>query len=455
MAAWGTGLALFVLLAGMPGRLLCVRMFASARELCHGSLGQPYYCDTGHCCGESGCCTYYYELWWFWLVWSLIILLSCCCAYYHRRIKMRSQLQQRQRQINMLAFEGANNYPEPPLDIRLMAMYKLPAYEEVVSPHNTPPPPYSALHQHSLLASNSGDGCHETPRDEAGVSAASSMRSLTQDPSTEAVPLLEGAAVPNGGALQDLAQTRASSPTTTCAFEEPDQNDLPTQAVTLVKATSQPILLDDKRQRAQPAPPLNRSSDATLASAPDDVAHVSTGMRASSLDRRSENAVGAKRHAAGAPPSAPSASEGTSSEVASPLEPTAQRPAPPRCHCSSESGHCGPGAKDNDDDGGGNEEFRQRLLTRDSGIDVCMCEHRHASVAPQCGGGGGIGESDAGASVGESHGEGGERLVPIASIPESCELCEARPAAAAAAAAVDGALFKPIVGNNGETQALV
>ncbi|CAM9478195.1 unnamed protein product [Lampetra planeri] len=401
MAAWGTGLALFVLLAGMPGRLLCVRMFASARELCHGSLGQPYYCDTGHCCGESGCCTYYYELWWFWLVWSLIILLSCCCAYYHRRIKMRSQLQQRQRQINMLAFEGANNYPEPPLDIRLMAMYKLPAYEEVVSPHNTPPPPYSALHQHSLLASNSGDGCHETPRDEAGVSAASSMRSLTQDPSTEA-------------------------------------------AVTLAKATSQPILLDDER----------RSSDGTLASAPDDVAHVSTGMRASSLDRRSENAVGAKRQAAGAPPSAPSASEGTGAEVSSPLEPTAQRPAPPRCHCSSESGHCGPGAKDNDDDGGGgNEEFRQRLLTRDSGIDVCMCEHRHASVAPQCGGGG-IGESDAGASVGESHGEGGERLVPIASIPESCELCEARPAAAAAAAA-DGALLKPSVGNNGEAQALV
>lgn len=24
---------------------------------------QGYLCETGHCCGETGCCTYYYELW--------------------------------------------------------------------------------------------------------------------------------------------------------------------------------------------------------------------------------------------------------------------------------------------------------------------------------------------------------------------------------------------------------
>lgn len=24
---------------------------------------QPYLCESGHCCGETGCCTYYYELW--------------------------------------------------------------------------------------------------------------------------------------------------------------------------------------------------------------------------------------------------------------------------------------------------------------------------------------------------------------------------------------------------------
>ncbi|RMC14595.1 hypothetical protein DUI87_09693 [Hirundo rustica rustica] len=28
-----------------------------------GVNNRPYVCETGHCCGESGCCTYYYELW--------------------------------------------------------------------------------------------------------------------------------------------------------------------------------------------------------------------------------------------------------------------------------------------------------------------------------------------------------------------------------------------------------
>lgn len=33
------------------------------RELCPGVNNQPYLCESGHCCGETGCCTYYYELW--------------------------------------------------------------------------------------------------------------------------------------------------------------------------------------------------------------------------------------------------------------------------------------------------------------------------------------------------------------------------------------------------------
>lgn len=33
------------------------------RELCPGVNTQPYLCESGHCCGETGCCTYYYELW--------------------------------------------------------------------------------------------------------------------------------------------------------------------------------------------------------------------------------------------------------------------------------------------------------------------------------------------------------------------------------------------------------
>ncbi|KAG5211688.1 hypothetical protein JEQ12_014117 [Ovis aries] len=77
------------------------------RELCPGVNNQPYLCESGHCCGETGCCTYYYELWWFWLLWTVLILFSCCCAFRHRRAKLRLQQQQRQREINLLAYHGA------------------------------------------------------------------------------------------------------------------------------------------------------------------------------------------------------------------------------------------------------------------------------------------------------------------------------------------------------------
>ncbi|XP_010794829.1 WW domain-binding protein 1-like [Notothenia coriiceps] len=76
-----------------------------------------YLCETGHCCGETGCCTYYYELWWFWLLWTVLILFSCCCAYRHRRAKQRVQQQQRQREISLLAYHGANSYPSSMLDL--------------------------------------------------------------------------------------------------------------------------------------------------------------------------------------------------------------------------------------------------------------------------------------------------------------------------------------------------
>uniref|UniRef100_A0A3B5LZR1 Uncharacterized protein n=1 Tax=Xiphophorus couchianus TaxID=32473 RepID=A0A3B5LZR1_9TELE len=76
-----------------------------------------YLCETGHCCGETGCCTYYYELWWFWLLWTVLILFSCCCAYRHRRAKLRVQQQQRQREISLLAYHGANSFPSSMLDL--------------------------------------------------------------------------------------------------------------------------------------------------------------------------------------------------------------------------------------------------------------------------------------------------------------------------------------------------
>ncbi|XP_053313996.1 WW domain-binding protein 1 [Spea bombifrons] len=115
---------------------------AQVGGLCPG-VGRPYLCESGHCCGESGCCTHYYELWWFWLLWSALILLSCCCVLRHRRAKYRLQ-QQRQHQIHLIALQRASPSPPSVLDLRALASCKLPAYEEVACRPTTPPPPYSA-----------------------------------------------------------------------------------------------------------------------------------------------------------------------------------------------------------------------------------------------------------------------------------------------------------------------
>ncbi|XP_033846141.1 WW domain-binding protein 1 [Periophthalmus magnuspinnatus] len=116
-----------------------------AKEFCFGVNNEQYRCEMGYCCGETECCTYYYELWWFWLVWTLIIMLSCCCAYRHRRVKMRLQQEQRQREISLMAYQGASSsfISPPPLNLRLWNDCKLPDYEEVVGHPPTPPPPYS------------------------------------------------------------------------------------------------------------------------------------------------------------------------------------------------------------------------------------------------------------------------------------------------------------------------
>ncbi|XP_041641889.1 atherin-like [Cheilinus undulatus] len=115
-------------------------------KYCPGVNNNPgYLCETGHCCGETGCCTYYYELWWFWLLWTVLILFSCFCAYRHRRTKLRIQQQQRQREINLIAYNGACNYPSSMLDLSFLASFKLPSYEEVAAQPTTPPPPYSSV----------------------------------------------------------------------------------------------------------------------------------------------------------------------------------------------------------------------------------------------------------------------------------------------------------------------
>ncbi|XP_040419249.1 WW domain binding protein 1-like isoform X2 [Anser cygnoides] len=136
---------------------------AQDKETCMGVNNQSYICETGHCCGQSQCCNYYYELWWFWLVWTIIIILSCCCVCHHRRTKHRLQAQQRQHEINLIAYREAHNYSALPFYLRFLPNYLLPPYEEVVNRPPTPPPPYSALHQQCVPAGSSST-IPDTPR---------------------------------------------------------------------------------------------------------------------------------------------------------------------------------------------------------------------------------------------------------------------------------------------------
>lgn len=58
---------------------------------------------------------------------------------------MRLQQEQRQREISLMAYQGASSsfISPPPLNLRFWNDCKLPDYEEVVGHPPTPPPPYS------------------------------------------------------------------------------------------------------------------------------------------------------------------------------------------------------------------------------------------------------------------------------------------------------------------------
>ncbi|XP_026865387.2 WW domain binding protein 1-like b isoform X1 [Electrophorus electricus] len=98
-----------------------------------------------HACADP-CCVelHYYQLWWFWLVWAIIFFLSCCCVCHHRHVKHRLQQQQRQHEINLIAYREAHNSTSPPFYLRFLPNTLLPDYEEVMNRPPTPPPPYSA-----------------------------------------------------------------------------------------------------------------------------------------------------------------------------------------------------------------------------------------------------------------------------------------------------------------------
>ncbi|KAM8808638.1 WW domain-binding protein 1 [Eudromia elegans] len=180
------------------------RQQQQAREYCPGANNQPYVCETGHCCGESGCCTYYYELWWFWLLWTVLILFSCCCAYRHRRAKLRLQQQQRQREINLIAYHGACNYPASMMDLRTLASFKLPAYEEVAQRPSTPPPPYSAV-----LAQRGGPHARRASSSLTLSPSSENSSSCSCESSCASSPSSTSLSAP---ATDETERSRASSP---------------------------------------------------------------------------------------------------------------------------------------------------------------------------------------------------------------------------------------------------
>ncbi|XP_021554831.1 WW domain-binding protein 1 isoform X3 [Neomonachus schauinslandi] len=185
-----------------------IRLFL--RELCPGVNNQPYLCESGHCCGETGCCTYYYELWWFWLLWTVLILFSCCCAFRHRRAKLRLQQQQRQREINLLAYHGACHGAGPGptgslLDLRLLSAFKPPAYEDVVHRPGTPPPPYTAASGCPLTASSDRTGRSSASSCPAPTPPSCRYRRLTGDSGIELCPC------PDSSEGEPVKEARASA----------------------------------------------------------------------------------------------------------------------------------------------------------------------------------------------------------------------------------------------------
>ncbi|XP_029425487.1 WW domain binding protein 1-like isoform X2 [Nannospalax galili] len=151
------------------------------------STGSPVQEGTG-LCGPHQASMYIR----FWLVWTIIIILSCCCVCHHRRAKHRLQAQQRQHEINLIAYREAHNYSALPFYFRFLPNYLLPPYEEVVNRPPTPPPPYSAfqLQQQQLPpqcgpAGGSPQGA-DPPRGSQGAQSSplsGSSRSSTRPPS--------------------------------------------------------------------------------------------------------------------------------------------------------------------------------------------------------------------------------------------------------------------------------
>lgn len=114
-------------------------------QRCVGKNNLSYVCESGHCCEDQQCCNYFFELWWFWLMFAIIFLLTCCCVCRYRRLKHRQKQQQRQHEINLIAYREVRSYNSTPFYFRFLPSYFLPDYEDETNHPLPPPPPYCNL----------------------------------------------------------------------------------------------------------------------------------------------------------------------------------------------------------------------------------------------------------------------------------------------------------------------
>lgn len=61
-----------------------------------------YLCETGHCCGETGCCTYYYELWCKLVLLQFSMLVSCLNPQLISLLQLLTSNEQTHRSVSLL-----------------------------------------------------------------------------------------------------------------------------------------------------------------------------------------------------------------------------------------------------------------------------------------------------------------------------------------------------------------
>ncbi|XP_035272599.1 WW domain-binding protein 1-like [Anguilla anguilla] len=321
-----------------------------------------YLCESGHCCGETGCCTYYYELWWFWLLWTVLILFSCCCAYRHRRAKLRIQQQQRQREINLIAYHGACNYPTSMLDLSFLASLKLPSYEEVAARPNTPPPPYSTV----FALQGGGHYAHAGPSGLASSPSSDNYTSCSCESCSATSPCSTSFSVQ---VTDETDTSNATTPSEAGESRPPSAAEPPGPASPLTPPPPPPLPL--------PPPPAAPAAPVPL-----------TDPLGVLAEQKDEEAPGKEPAAEGdGPPPKPAQSVPKQTLFSSNVD------------FFEPDGHT-TGASEGEEDADENH-FRHRRLTGDSGIEVCRCQVESEEEEEEE-------EEEAAAGAGAEAGEGAE-----------------------------------------------